>query len=572
MNVAIIIDCICNDTDKLIRTIAAKHNICVFLPVTTQPLKTEYQIRFFEKNFDCAGFQRYDVVVFMAVKNWPILIHFIKQIKCVAVVTKDNEYYQEISTYTEYIISEILEINKFLDSMPEHIMWLARGEQEIFERIKSLGLFTDKFRESYYKIYSIKAERRKDMEVKKINKCRVCGNKNLKEVLNLGEQELTGVFPKNKEEVITSGPLDLHFCPRCGLLQLGHSYNLDEMYGDNYGYRSGLNPSMVDHLSNKINMLESRYGLKEGDVVLDIGSNDGTSLNAYKTLRIRRIGMDPTGKKFGKYYNDGIELVTEFFSSELFKKICDNKAKIVTSISMFYDLECPIDFAKQVESILADDGIWHLEQSYMPMMLRNNSYDTICHEHLEYYSLGVIKYIMDAANLKLIDVTTNDINGGSFAITVAKANSTLKSNTSLINWYLKQEKKLGLDTEKPYVEFAERTVEHRRMFKELLDSLIADGKLVCGYGASTKGNVLLQYCSITEKQIKIIGEVNPDKFGTFTPATYIPIDDEAKVKEMNPDYLVVMPWHFRNGILAKEKAFLKLGGHFIFPLPFIEIV
>ncbi|MBE6838054.1 MAG: class I SAM-dependent methyltransferase [Ruminococcus sp.] len=410
------------------------------------------------------------------------------------------------------------------------------------------------------------------MNVTKLEKCRVCGNTHIEEVLNLGEQELTGVFPKSKNEKLTSGLLDLYFCPECGLLQLGHSYSLDEMYGDNYGYRSGLNPSMVEHLSSKINMLETMYNLKSGDVVLDIGSNDGTSLNSYKTEGVRRIGMDPTGKKFRQYYNEGVELIPDFFSVKSFSEICDKKVKIVTSISMFYDLESPIDFAKQVNEILADDGIWHLEQSYMPTMLRNNSYDTVCHEHLEYYSLGAIKYIMDVAGLRILDVSTNDINGGSFAITVAKKDSAYKSNSGIINWFLGQEKNLGLDTLKPYLDFAARTVEHRIQLKSLLDSLAKDGKLVCGYGASTKGNVILQYCGITEEEVKVFGEVNPDKFGSFTPSTYIPIDDEEKVRAMKPDYFLVMPWHFRNGILAKEKEYLKSGGHFIFPLPFIDIV
>ena len=411
-----------------------------------------------------------------------------------------------------------------------------------------------------------------DMNVIKLEKCRVCGGTHLEEVVNLGEQELTGVFPKSKYEKLTSGLLNLYFCHDCGLLQLGNTYALDEMYGDNYGYRSGLNPSMVKHLSGKINMLEERFGLKAGDVVLDIGSNDGTSLNSYKTEGVRRIGMDPTGKKFRKYYNEGVELITDFFSSAAFKKICDKKAKIVTSISMFYDLESPIDFAGQVEEILADDGIWHLEQSYMPTMLRNNSYDTICHEHLEYYSLGVIRYIMNAAGLKVIDVSTNDVNGGSFAITVAKKNSSLVPNTSLINWFLAQEKEMKLDTAEPYIEFGRKAEAHRRQLNSLLDSLAADGKLVCGYGASTKGNVILQYCDIKEDKIKVIGEVNSDKFGAYTPSTFIPIDDEQKVKAMKPDYLLVLPWHFRNGILAKEQEFLNEGGHFIFPLPNIEIV
>lgn len=410
------------------------------------------------------------------------------------------------------------------------------------------------------------------MKVTKVEKCRVCGKEHLVEVLNLGEQELTGVFPKTNNEKLTSGLLDLYFCTDCGLLQLGHSYSLDEMYGDNYGYRSGLNKSMVEHLSSKVNMLESKYNLTEGDVVLDIGSNDGTSLNAYKTKGIRRIGMDPTGKKFGKYYNEGVELITDFFSSKAFMALSDKKAKIVTTVSMFYDLESPIDFAKQVEEVLADDGVWHLEQSYMPTMLRNNAYDTVCHEHLEYYSLRVIKYIMDAANMRIIDVSSNDINGGSFTVTVAKKESLYKENTSLINWFLRQEDEMGLDTVQPYIDFSHRVEAHRSKLNDLLASLNNDGKLVCGYGASTKGNVILQYCGITEKQIKVIGEVNSDKFGSFTPGTIIPIDDENKVKAMKPDYMVVMPWHFRNGILAKENEYLKLGGHLIFPLPFIEIV
>ena len=410
------------------------------------------------------------------------------------------------------------------------------------------------------------------MKVTKLNNCRVCGNENLTEVLNLGEQELTGVFPKSKFEKLTSGLLDLFFCHECGLLQLGHSYNLREMYGDNYGYRSGLNPSMVEHLASKINMLESMYTLSATDVVLDIGSNDGTSLNSYKTEYIRKIGMDPAGKKFSKYYNDDIELIPDFFSADNFRKVCNKKVKIVTSISMFYDLESPIGFAKQIEEILDDDGIWHLEQSYMPAMLRNNAYDTICHEHLEYYSLSIIKYILEAASLKIINISTNDINGGSFTVTAAKDNSLYNPNFSLINWLLRQEQEMGLNTLKPYLDFAERVKEHRYQFNDLLNSLNKDGKLIFGYGASTKGNVILQYCGLSSKQIKTIIEVNPDKFGSFTPGTLIPIDDETKIRETKPDYFVVFPWHFRNGILAKEKEYLKSGGHFIFPLPFIEVV
>jgi hypothetical protein len=282
--------------------------------------------------------------------------------------------------------------------------------------------------------------------------------------------------------------------------------------------------------------------------------------------------MDPTGTKFRQYYNDGVELIPEFFSADSFRKVCAQSVKIVTTISMFYDLESPVAFAQEVESVLSDDGVWHSEQSYMPAMLRNNAYDTICHEHLEYYSLSVIKHIVEAANMRIIDVSMNDVNGGSFAVTCAKKTSAHIANDVLINWLLAQENELALNAKKPYLEFAVRAETHKRAFVGLLKELKNAGKTVYGYGASTKGNVILQYCGITTDLITAIAEVNPDKFGSFTPGTNIPIISEASAKEQKPNYMVVFPWHFRNGILAKEKEFINDGGRFIFPLPFIEIV
>ena len=253
-----------------------------------------------------------------------------------------------------------------------------------------------------------------------IRRCRISGSTNLVSVLNLGEQALTGVFPRSPEDPVTIGPLELVWSPDSGLLQLRHSFSASEMYGENYGYRSGLNQSMIDHLTHKIQMLARLAQLQEGDVVLDIGSNDATSLKAYVTPGITRIGIDPTGRKFAKYYTDGIALVPDFFSARAFRSVSERPAKIVTSIAMFYDLDDPLAFVREVASVLADDGIWHFEQSYMPSMLRLNSYDTICHEHLEYYSLGVVAQILDAADLEVIDVAMNAVNGGSFAVTSAK--------------------------------------------------------------------------------------------------------------------------------------------------------
>ena len=407
---------------------------------------------------------------------------------------------------------------------------------------------------------------------KEINNCRICNSTHLTTVLTLGDQYLTGVFPKTLNSIITKGPLELVWCTDCGLLQMKHSYSLDEMYGDNYGYRSGLNDSMVSHLTNKIHTLEKIVDLSTNDLVIDIGSNDATSLKAY-TGNHRKVGIDPTGLKFKEFYTNEIELIPEFFSAKAFKKIFPNQnAKIITSIAMFYDLESPATFVKDIDACLTDDGIWHFEQSYMPSMLRTNSYDTICHEHLEFYSFKVVKNLLESCGMRVVDVQMNAINGGSFAITACKNTALHKSNLPIINWMLDQEEDMGLDTVKPYLEFGDRVFKHRKNLISLIDALVKDGKKIFGYGASTKGNVLLQFCNFTNNEITYIAEVNTEKFGSYTPGTNIPIVSEEEAKNMKPDYLLVLPWHFKSSILQREKEFIKQGGKFIFPLPEIEII
>ncbi|MCU0405154.1 MAG: class I SAM-dependent methyltransferase, partial [Chitinophagaceae bacterium] len=246
--------------------------------------------------------------------------------------------------------------------------------------------------------------------------------------------------------------------------------------------------------------------------------------------------------------------------------------KIITSIAMFYDLERPADFVRDIESCIADDGIWHFEQSYMPSMLKTNSYDTICHEHLEFYSFKVVKNLLESCGMRVLDVQMNAVNGGSFAVTACKKDSALKSNLPIINWMLRQEDDMGLDTPKPYRDFEERVYRHRKNLVELIEALVDDGKKIIGYGASTKGNVLLQFCGLGPQHIPSIAEVNEQKFGSYTPGTYIPIISEAEARAMKPDYFFVLPWHFKHSILERERDFIAQGGKFIFPLPEIEIV
>jgi hypothetical protein len=408
--------------------------------------------------------------------------------------------------------------------------------------------------------------------INRISHCRVSHSANLIPILSLGDQALTGVFPTSPKTPVTVGPLELVWCPESGLVQLAHSYEASEMYGDNYGYRSGLNQSMVRHLGQKVAHLEKIAQLAPGDTVLDIGSNDATLLKAYSIPSLTRIGIDPTGAKFRAYYPDDIKLIPDFFSSGAFDGASKTRAKIVTSIAMFYDLDDPVWFAREIARVLAPDGIWHFEQSYMPSMLRLTSYDTICHEHVEYYSLGVVKNILAAADLRVLDVQMNAVNGGSFAVTAVHKESPRRSNAAVVEWLLAQEERMGLATPRPYRDFEERVFRHREDLQRLLRALRDDGKRIIGYGASTKGNVVLQFCGIGPDLVEAIAEVNPDKFGCYTPGSHIPIVSEMDARAMQPDYFLVLPWHFKEGILQREQNYLAAGGKMIFPFPEIEIV
>ena len=257
----------------------------------------------------------------------------------------------------------------------------------------------------------------------KIEKCRVCGNEHLVTVLDLGEQYLSGIFPKKIDLEMPRGPLRLVKCDEehggCGHVQLEHTYDLPTMYGENYGYRSGLNSGMIKHLQKKAEKIQKDIILKSGDIVIDIAGNDGTFLGFFPE-DCQLLSIDPTSEKFSKFYKPNVNYIADFFSSELFKKrFGDQKAKVITSFSMFYDLDDPCEFARQVRECLKSDGIWVLEQSYMPEMLRQNSFDTVCHEHLSYHGMRQLKYIMDKAGLKIIDFEFNDVNGGSISVVVS---------------------------------------------------------------------------------------------------------------------------------------------------------
>lgn len=416
-------------------------------------------------------------------------------------------------------------------------------------------------------------------KITEINKCRVCGNTKLIPIFDLGMQFLTGRFPSIDEENPLMAPLQLVKCDdyenkyACGLLQLKHNVALEEMYQESYGYKSGLNKTMTEHLNNVSRIVENMVELKTGDAVLDIGSNDATLLRSYKSSNIIKIGMDPAGEYFLEYYTNDIQLVPEYFNAKKFKFLYPNKkVKVITSIAMFYDLEEPMKFVKDIKDILHPEGIWVSEQSYLPSMLKMNSFDTICHEHLEYYSLKQIEWMAGKNNLKVFDIELNDINGGSFRVYICNENSSRELNVDKINKLRDYEKTLKLESKKSYNSFIERIINIKKEVSNFLISEKSKGKKIHLYGASTKGNVLLQFFNIGNDIIDAAADRNPDKWGKRTPGTNIPIISENQSRKSKPDYYLVLPWYFKKEFIQREQEFLRKGGKLIFPLPKLEII
>jgi SAM-dependent methyltransferase len=409
--------------------------------------------------------------------------------------------------------------------------------------------------------------------------CRVCGSSALTPVINLGEQYLQGSFvkPGKEEPPLRKISLSLVRCDptkderACGLLQMEHTVPPEVLYSA-YWYRSGTNETMRNHLQGITEEAASLIG-KSNARVLDIGCNDGTLLKCYPQNFIK-FGVDPSD--VAQEITGEITAIQDIFpSEELTKVLQGEKFDIITSIAMFYDLEDPVSFCKEIKKALAPGGLWVFEMSYMPSMLKMNSYDTICHEHLEYYSLAVLEYILKQADLKIVDAVLNDINGGSIRCYATHLdNFAFKKQEAVtrIKLLRQAEFDMELDTDKPYKNFQDRINVHKEQLVSLLKMLKKEGKSIHIYGASTKGNTILQWCGIDNRIIDVAAERNPDKYGAYTLGTDIPIVSEADSRAMKPDYYLVLPWHFKEEFLKREEEILKRGVGLIFPLPNVEII
>ncbi len=418
------------------------------------------------------------------------------------------------------------------------------------------------------------------MHIRKRTTCRVCGSPSLKKVIDLGDQYLQGSFVKPGKELpsMRKIPCTLLRCDpqtdekASGLLQMEHSVPPEILYAA-YWYRSGTNATMRGHLK-EIADTAAEIIKKPSATVLDIGCNDGTLLGNYPT-GYKKYGVDPSDIA-QEIADKSTTVVKDIFPSvKLFDVLGETKLDIITSIAMFYDLESPVAFVKGIKQLLSKDGVWIFEMSYMPEMLKLNSYDTICHEHLEYYSLSVIEIILRKAGMKVFKISFNDINGGSIRCYATHEGNSLYStndNNKLLDEIRLSEFDMELDTDKPYFSFQERINKSKVELYDALKKLKAQGKHIHIYGASTKGNTILQWCNIDKNLIDYAAERNPDKYGARTLGTDIPIISEADSRAMKPDYYLVLPWHFKTEFLEREKEAISNGTGFIFPLPVLAIV
>ena len=406
----------------------------------------------------------------------------------------------------------------------------------------------------------------------KIKFCRNCKNNKFFDLLSLGKMSFTGKFSKTFFHNIPSVHLNLLMCIKCKLVQLDRNFNPKYLYGKDYGYRTGINHTMTNHVKKTVEKCSTLVKLKTNDHVLDIASNDATLLNFYRK-DIITVGVDPLVNKYRKFYKKINYKISNFFQIKDIKKLkLKKKFKIITALSVFYDIKSPNNFIKEVRDILDKKGVFILEHADLLSIIKNNIFDTICHEHIEYYSSKVIIEMMNYNGLKVFDHEFNDINGGSSRYYISHQKSNYKVKQKKINKLLLKERKIGLYSKRIYKVFFKRILKEKNKLKKLIKEIKNKKMIIHGYGASTKGNVILQFYGIGNKDINYIADRNPLKYNLFTPGTKIKIVSENYSRKLKPDYYLVLPWHFKKEILIREKKIRKKGTKFIFPLPEVKVV
>ena len=405
----------------------------------------------------------------------------------------------------------------------------------------------------------------------KIKNCRNCKNTELFDLFSLGKISFTGRFPNTIRQNVPKAYLNVLMCKKCKLVQLDRNFDLNYLYGKSYGYRTGINKTMTDHVKKIVRKCSALVKLKSKQYVLDIGSNDATLLNFYAN-DIIKVGVDPLVNKYKKFYKKINYKISNFFKIKDIEKIkIKKKFKIISALSVFYDLRDPNKFIKEIKKILDDKGVFVLEHVDLYYIIKNNIFDTICHEHLVFYSTKIIIEMMKNNGLKVFNHEYNEINGGSsrYYICHSKTNFKVSKNIKKV---LLRENLQGIELKKTYKLFFTKILNEKIKLIKLIKKIKNEKQDIHGYGASTKGNVLLQFYNINNKVVNYIADRNPLKWNSFTPGTRIKIISESQSRKIKPHFYLVLPWHFKNEILIREKNIRKKGTKFIFPLPKVRVV
>lgn len=412
----------------------------------------------------------------------------------------------------------------------------------------------------------------------RIEACRVCGNRSLSTCVDLGSQYPSAVFPESLDyhDKIPRLPLELVMCERrddrtCGVVQLAHRFDLSSMY-EAYPYTSASNSSMVSILRDVAESGRAAVRLRPGDVVLDIGGNDSTLLSCFADGPVDLVCVDPAKNVTPVTTLPRHTQVRAFFTEQVFRSAVGIKAKLIFSVAMFYHLGDPLRFASDVAASLEPEGVWVIQMAYLPAMLRTNMYDNIVHEHAGYYATQHMHWILKRAGLTIFDVTLNDVYGGSFRLLVKHSDGRTHSVTERCQKILRQEIDEGVFDPATYGEFTRRIERTRSDLRELCASLKASGKKIWVYGASTKGNTILQYSGPGKEDIVAAADANPLKIGKFVIGADIPIVDEATLRAAKPDYLLALPYSFVETFIKREADLIGGGTRFIVPLPAVRIV
>ena len=403
-------------------------------------------------------------------------------------------------------------------------------------------------------------------------KCRNCKKEKFRKIINLGSQPISSVFFKRKKYNLKKYPLNLYECKDCKLVQFSRLAPLKDMYGSTYGYRTSLSDLMINHMRKKFDEVKKMNILKTNSNILDIGSNDGTFLNFFdrSKKKLNLYAIDPSAGKFKSFYNQDINLIVDFFSKKKVDQYFNNKNKskfsLITSFAMFYDVEDPNSFCRDINKILDSNGLWISEFSYFPLLLKNLTYDQICHEHVTYYTLNTFNNVIKKNGLRIVDISFNEINGGSIEVICAKKKSKFLSKEKKISEVLNDEKQINFDS---YKRFNKRVNNTKKVIQLFLKN---NKNKIIGYGASTKGNIVLNHCELTDKNLSYICDANPYKFNRYTPGTNIKIISKKMMRKIKPDFLFVLIWSFRKEVIKQEINYIKKGGKLIFHLPIFHII